>query len=192
MKPIYWVVIGLAAVIVLMILFDRDPEPVNTQPWKDTIAKVNEQLSDSSARIQSLLKENKELKVEHRAEKESFVGQINGLKTRLAQKRVKIDTLILDNPELAEYVAVADSTIEVQTARIETLEFQYDKLEVNMEAVVLNFEEQIKLHEQKFEAQKELTKDYQKQARKERRKATLFKVTTVVGTVGAFLLSSQL
>ena len=192
MNKLWLVILGLAAIIVIMILLWPNPEPINTQKWKDTIAKVNTQLADSSVRIQSLLKEVKELKVEHRAEKESFVGEIKGLKSNLAKKRVKIDTLIIENPELAEYVEAADSVIEVQTARIQSLEFQYDKLEINMEAIVLNFEEQIKLHEQKFQASQEMNTALEEQVKKEKRKGKLAKVLIPVVGVGMLLLGAQL
>lgn len=191
MNRSWWVIIGLAAVIVLMILFDRDPEP-NTQPWKDTIAQKEVEIQSLAKQNQSLLNKLKEDSIREASERSSFLGQINGLKSRLAKQRVKIDTVILENPEVARYVELADSTIQAQEIRIDTLESNLSGLRVDLGKLTANFQEQIKLHEQKFAASQEMNQELEKDLKKKKRGIKWLKAGAVAGTIAGFVLGSNL
>lgn len=189
MNRLWWVIIGLAVVIVLMILFWPD-EHYDSSAWKATVDKVNSQLADSSLRIQSLLKEKKADSIKHLQIQSTLISQANASKAEA--DRLKRNPIVIkvreEVPEIDSLIHVQDSVIQIQGNQIAELDSAYNKLQVNMDAVVSNFQEQIKLHEQKFAASQEMNKELEKQVKKERRKGKLARVLIPVVGIGAFLL----
>lgn len=192
MKPIHYVTGALAIVIVIMMILWPDTEPASTQPWKDTITSIETKLADTVAQNQVLRDSIKKINIEHREEKEVFKTTIDRLLVKKASQRPKVDSLIFDNPVLIEYVNTADSIIEVQGHRIEVLEYQFGKLSMSNEALTANFESQLELHRQKYEASQNLAEEYRKENRKVKRANRFLKAGAVVLGVGGLFLGSQL
>jgi hypothetical protein len=82
-------------------------------------------------------------------------------------------------------LASKDQQIEIQGRLIVSLEDENKR-------ITANFMERLELSEDNFIAQKAISDTYKKDNRKLRRGNKLLKVGLVVGTVGAFILGSQL
>lgn len=122
MNKLWWVIIGLAAVIVLMILFDRDPEPVSTQKWKDEINKLESEKATIKLGQTQIIQKSKD-----RAEADSLVivtqeREIQHLYNKAAKARTpRVDTLIMDNPDLKSFVETQQEIIQEFKVQVDTL-----------------------------------------------------------------------
>lgn len=189
-----WVIIGLAAVIVIMLLFDKDPEPNREaeEQLKVALAIADlkiDSLSKSRTKLARKIAEDSILQAE---ERHTFQNAIGSLQTRLRQRRDKIDTLILESPALREYVATADSVIAFQSARIDSLESDKAELRVDVREITANFEAQLEAMRSKLKSTEEIAGVYKKEARRAKRSARWLKAAIPVVGVGLFLLGAQL
>lgn len=189
MNKLWFVIFGLTAIIVFIILFDKDPPAVD-------LASYERAMAISDLKIDSLTKSNRatvrriqEDSILQAEEKQAYQKSITGLQARLRTKRERIDTLWRDNPALREYVATADSVISFQSARINSLEIDKAELRVDVKTITDNFLRQIEQHEVKLKATEQLAEVYKKDLRKQRRKTRLATIFGFGGTVGAFLLA---
>lgn len=189
-----WAIVILTGVIILLILFQP-----KRQPNLDKIKALEYGIAHADVKIAQLTKDSTKLadkiqadSIKQVAERSTFRNSIGSLQARLRDKRVKIDTLILESPTLRDYVATADSVIQIQGTRIDTLESNLKELRVDMAGLTFTFEEMLQLEREKFIAQETLTKEYKKQARKSKRANRFLKAGAVVLGVGGFLLGSQL
>jgi hypothetical protein len=192
MKFTHWVIIGMALVIIALILFQPKKPEVDITPFEIQIAEQNliiDSLAKSNRATIKRIQEDSIIQAEERA---SFLERYTRLKGKLGQQRVRIDTVIRENPEVARYVELADSTIQVQGERIDTLERNLSDLRVDMSKVVSNLNQQIAATQVKFENEKKIADTYRDENRKIRRGNRLLKAGAVVIAVGSFFLGSQL
>lgn len=187
-----WLIIGLAVVVILMLLFDKDPDPVNTQPWKDTIALKDFQIQELNLQNQALLIDLREDSVRQAKEKQSFLSEINRLSKRRDTSRPQVQPLIDSIPPLKAFIETQDSIILTQAIRIDTLESNLSNLRIDLNEITTNFQEQLKLSQEKFEAQGEILKLSMKENKKIRRANLWAKVGAVALGIGGFFLGSQL
>lgn len=188
MNRVWFIVFGLTVVIILLLIFDKDPEPYDTSQWKEAIQRSNDKITALQQDKQKLARKIAEDSILRAEERHTFQNAIGSLKTRLQQKRVQIDTLILESPALRDYVATADSVIQLQAARIDTLEVSLDELQINMKAVNINCDRMLEAERDKFKASEELISDLEKQNRKEKRKRKLATVLIPIVGVGSLFL----
>lgn len=183
-------IIVLAGVIAFLILTDKDPSTVDLAPYERAIAISNLKIDSLTKSNRATIKRIQEDSIIQAEEKQAYQNSITSLQARLRTKRDRIDTLILESPALQEYVATADSVISFQSARIDSLELDKAELRVDVRTITENFLRQIEQHESKLKATEDLADAYKKDARREKRKVKVWKVATVLGTVGAFLLGA--
>lgn len=191
MNKLWFVIFGLTAIIVFIILFDRDPPAVDLAPYERAIAISDLKIDSLTKSNRATVRRIQEDSILQAEEKQAYQKSITGLQARLRNKRDRIDTLILESPALQEYVATADSVISLQSARIDSLELDKAELRVDVRTITENFLRQIEQHESKLKATEDLADAYKKDARKSKRAVRLWKVATVLGSVGMFLIGSQ-
>jgi chromosome segregation ATPase len=187
-----WAIIGLALIIVLMILFRKPAERTDLTPYRVEIAHqqlVIDSLTKSRSSLNRKIQEDSILQAE---EKQAYQKSITGLQARLKDKRVRIDSILVESPALREYVATADSVISFQSARIDSLESDKAELRVNVLEVTANFEAQLSATSQKLKLTEDLAAAYKKEARKAKRGNRWLKSGAVAGVVGALILGSNL
>jgi chromosome segregation ATPase len=187
-----WAIIGLALIIVLMILFRKPAERTDLTPYKVEIALANrtiDSLSKGGAKLARKIAEDSILQAE---EKQVFQKSITGLQARLKEKRVRIDSIILDRPEVKEFISMQDSVISQQAGRINTLENVLTALRVDIKSLNRNFDLAMEAQVQKYDALESINKLNEKALKKKTRGVKVWKAATVLGTVGAFILGSGL
>jgi hypothetical protein len=195
-SPVWWVVFGLAAIIILLILFDKDPIPNESyiKEYESTIQR-NESTIEG-------------LKVKHREDSLKSAKEIAQLKAKLSGKvtevkklsfnleRLKANPVVIHIRDSVEEIEQAfqayDSLLASKDQQIEIQGRLIVSLEDENKRITGNFMERLELSEQNFQAQKAISDSYKKDNRKLRRGNKLLKVGLVVGTVGAFILGSQL
>lgn len=186
--PSWLFVIALGVILIMIFMWPSPPEPYNTQAWKDSIAAANEKLARLDAQNQSLLDSIRKDSVEGAKESEAFKVKIQRLSKRLADQRPIVDSIIIDNPVLIDFVNNQDSVIEVQGWRVDALEHQLGKLQTSMVGITKNFEQRIALHEQRYQDQVQISNEYRKEARKQRREKRIAIGAGIAATVGALLI----
>lgn len=191
MKLPYWIIAALGLVIILMILFDKDPEQTDITPFEIQIAEQNLVIDSLTKGNRATFKRIQEDSIIQAEERASFLERYTALKGKLGQQRVIIDTVIRENPEVARYVELADSTIQVQAIRIDSLESDLTELRVDMKSLVNNFSGQIEGHISKYENERAIADHYQKENRKSKRGARIWKAAAVAGSVLGVLLGSS-
>lgn len=192
MKPIHYVVIGLTLIIIALLVFDRDPPSYDSSAWKDSISKANDKIATLQVERTKLARKIAEDSILRAEERHTFQNAIGSLKTRLQQKRIQIDTLILESPVLRDYVATADSVMQLQAARIDTLEVSLDELQINMKAVNTNCAQMLEAERDKFKASQELISDLKKQVKRSKRGNRRLTAGIVVSAVAGLFLGSGL
>lgn len=191
MKDIkFWLIIGLVAVIIFLIL----TRPTNTdnklqeQAYKTQIAILEAEKKTGEAQFQAIVE-----KATLRTQKDSLAikrynVEINILKKKVAISRARVDTIIRDNPELAVFVSQQDSVIIIQGQQIDTLKQAYASQIQTTKDLIQNHDAQTSISE-RIEAEKDLRiESLEKQVRKTKRGSKLAKVLIPVVGIGAFIL----
>ena len=135
-----------------------------------------------------LLAELAKYKIEFKVAKKVSDSTISGLTKRLTTKKVKIDTLIVENPALQEYVETADSLIQEQGNRINALEGMYGRLEQRSGQLQANFEANLLAHQEREKLKDDRISELEKKLKKKTFGNKVLTVLAVVGTVGGILI----
>lgn len=181
-----YIILALTAVIVWLLLTKPEPEPVTIEN-----PKHERQLDSLNSALSSLLNDQAEDSLRYLGEKHISDRKISSLTAKLREKRVEIDTFIVTNPAVLEYVTLADSVISSQGARINALEDMYGRLEHRTGQLQANFEAQIAAHLQREQELTEANAELSKKLLKKSRAVKLWKALAVVGFVGGVLIGSQ-
>jgi hypothetical protein len=190
-----WLIVGLTVIIVLLLLFDKDPIPNESyiKEYESTIQR-NESTIEG-------------LKVKHREDSLKSAQEIAQLKAHLSGKVTEAKKLastvahlranpvvvqvIQDVPEIDSLVQSYDSLLESKDDQIELQGRLIVSLEDENKRITGNFLERLELSQQNFDAQKAISDTYQKENKKLRRGNKLLKVGLVVIGVGGFVAGSQ-
>lgn len=189
-----WIIIGLVAVVVLLILFQPTPEPVNNAIWQTEIWRVKTKAE--------------KLKAKHDKDSTNFAHKLTELRDSLKSKVTETKKLTLNLERLKAHpvvIKVRDSIPEIR-ATFETydslLESKDNQLAIQTEMISSleaenvritdNFLARLELSQQAFDNQKLISDSYKKDTRKTRRQVKLLKVVAVIGSVGGILLGASL
>lgn len=188
MKLPHYVILALLLVIGAMWFFWP-------QPKDPDYTVFDAELKKRATRLSELIEDHKQQqeRILARFEKDSldkvaYRNEIKALKSKIAQRRPRIDSIIVDSPELKEFISMQDSVIVRQQARIDSLDATVGSLEIDIGKVTDNFMERLKLQSETIDDQKLIIEDQRKQLRKERRNKKIAKILVPVVAVGAFLL----
>jgi len=172
------------------------PEPTDKNgyiaEYEAAISKRDDQIKSKTAQVERLVIEVEKRDSMH-AENE------RRLKTALNAKSKEVDRLLKNpvvisvresTPEIDSLITDLQDKIEFQSVYIASLDSAYNDLRVDFDAVKDNFQSQIELYKQNFEAQKALNEADRKTLRKVKRQVKVLKVVAIVGTVGGIFLGS--
>jgi hypothetical protein len=173
-----------------MILFDKNPESQDTTAWKTAVEVAN-------TKIKQLTNEKQALLIALKEDSIKAVKKNDSLKTKLRAKsaevvRLKNNPRVIyvreQEPEVDSLINFMDSVNIIKEARINLLEDSHTKFAINMQAVLDNCEERIKVDQERHEAQKALTEVALKENKKLKRGNRWLKVGALVGIVGGIFL----
>lgn len=191
MNRLWYIIFGLTAIVIFLILTRPAPYDSNKQAYTDTLTFLR-------AKEASIVAQGKRIIEAHRSKtkKDSLAinakdAEIKAIKTRVVIKRIIIQPLIDSIAPLKAFVASLDSVILIQGQQIDTLKQAYASQIQTTEDLIQNHEAQARISE-RIEAEKDKRiENLEKQNRRKNRGVKFWKVTTVVGAVGMFLLGSQ-
>jgi len=184
----YYIILALTAVVVFLLL--TKPTAVDNNHAQEIEAQTRK--IDSLERSNTgLLAELAKYKVEFKVAKKASDSTISGLTRKLATKKTKIDTLIVENPSLKEYVETADSLIQEQGNRITALEDMYGRLEQRAGQLQSNFEANLKAHQEREKLKDDQIAALEKKLKKKTFGNKLLQGLVVVGTIGGILLGAS-
>jgi hypothetical protein len=188
-----WIILGMAAIILLMVLFDEDPPAVDLAPYKREVAILKADRQEEQARFKEIVQ-----KSNTRIKKDSIA--INAKDKRIAVLEIKarqartpkVDTLILNNPDLELFVNTQDSIIQVKQELIDTLKSALDFQIQVKEDLVQNHEAEARISKRIEGEQDKVIAKLEKAVKKKTNGNKFWKSVAVAGTVGAFILGSGL
>jgi len=187
MKLPYYIILALTAVVVFLLL--TRPTVVKEDNSKEiALTRQIDSLQRSST---FLLAELAKYKVEFKVAKKASDSTISGLTKKLATKKTKIDTLIVENPALQEYVETAENLIQEQGNRIDALEGMYGRLEQRSGQLQANFEANLKAHQEREKLKDDRITVLEKKLKKKTFGNKVLQVLVVVGSIGGILLGAS-
>lgn len=193
MSKLWYIIFGLTAIIILLLIFQPNPPPADTTVWKQEIEKNRQKAEelaikhreDSTQFAQKLAQLNAELKG-----KERQVVKLEGNLSRLKKNPVVIK--VKDSiPEIDSVFQQYDLLLETKDNQISIQSKMIKGLEEENTRITDNFLERLQLSQAAFDNQKLIADSYKKDTRKVRRQNKLLKVAAVVGTVGGIFLGAQ-
>jgi vacuolar-type H+-ATPase subunit E/Vma4 len=199
MKLVHWVIIVLAAIIVLMLLFDKDPVDPNKEreeQFKRENAILKIEKAEISARFDSVVQTSQHKAISDSVKLSVKEKEIKGFKRQVSQLRQQVNDQVDSLPVVKKFIALQDSVIQKQGETLDTFRLslafhrnvikRLDNLHVDSERIASEMQAKCEARLQ------EVTEDYRKQARKAKRANRFLKAGAVVLGVGGFLLGSQL
>jgi hypothetical protein len=190
-----WLIVGLTVIIVLLLLFDKDP--VQNESY---IKEYESTIQRNESTIESL-------KVKHREDSLKSAQEVAELKAKLSSKVTEVKKLssnlarLKANPiviQVRDSIPIIDSLVQSYDSLLESKDDQIElqgrlivSLEDENKRITGNFLERLELSQQNFDAQKAISDTYQKENKKLRRGNKLLKVGLVVIGVGGFVAGSQ-
>jgi predicted RNase H-like nuclease (RuvC/YqgF family) len=195
-NPVWYVVFGLVGVIILLILFSPSREPN-----KEKIESLEYAIAISD-------QQKKDLEVKHKADSTASAQEIARLNDLLSNKSKQADRFernlahLKANPvviqikdsvlEIKETFEVYDSLLASKDDQLTIQKAMIVELKSENERITGNFLERLKLSQDAFNAQKEISETYRKEIRKVRRGNRWLKVAGVSLGVAGLFLGSQL
>lgn len=192
MKPTHWIIIGLAAVIVFLLLTDKDPSTVDLAPYETAIAIADHQIDSLTKSNRATIKRIQEDSIIQAEERESFKTKLNAISRRQDIRRPQVLQQIDSLPIVKAFIETQDSVIYFQSARIYSLELDKVELRVDIRTITDNFIRQMEAQESKIQATQALADAYKKEARRSKRSARWLKAGAVALGVGGLFLGAQL
>jgi hypothetical protein len=190
-----WLIVGLTVIIVLLLLFDKDP--VQNESY---IKEYESTIQRNESTIESL-------KVKHREDSLKSAQEITQIRDSLKHEqrhgvklssnlaRLKANPIVI---QVRDSIPIIDSLVRSYDSLLASKDDQIElqgrlivSLEDENKRITDNFLERLELSQQNFDAQKAISDTYQKENKKLRRGNKLLKVGLVVIGVGGFVAGSQ-
>lgn len=188
-----WLIFGLTAIIIYLILTKpKKPDSQAIVNARDSITQLLNANHTHLIQEKTLATQLIQTKVKSRVDSARFMREITVKDQQLAKKRVRIDTLILENPNLASYMQTADSVFAMLHVRIDTLESQKAFQERLYTDLIVIKVKQIENLEQIITQKDLIIESQEKTIKKSRRGNRLLKVGIIALPVGALILGSSL
>lgn len=196
MNKLWWVIFALSGVIILLLLFSPTKEPN-----KEKITALENAIAISDV-------QKKDLETKHKADSTASAKEIARLNDLLSSKSKQADKFernlahlkanpivikVKDSiPEISQTFEAYDSLLASKDDQLTIQKTMIVELKAENERITGNFLERLRITEDQYAKQKEISETYKKEVRKERRKVKLFKVVSVVGFVGGLFLGGSL
>jgi hypothetical protein len=194
MKLTHWIIAAMGLVIILMILFDKDPEQVDLTPYRTAQAIADQEIKElkqSNSKLQAKIDSDS---VRQTQEKEAHSSEVKKRDAVIA--KLKANPVVIkireENPVIDSLIVAQDSLIVRHAERVAELESNLTDLRVDMKALVNNFEGQIAAHISKYENEKKIADTYRDENRKIRRGNRWLKAGIVGAAVGGLFLGGSL
>jgi hypothetical protein len=189
---LWYIIFALTALVVILILFDKDPESVDITPYRTAQAIADQEIKElkqSNSKLQAKIDRDSVSQAQEKAAHSSEVKKRDAVIAKLKANPVVIK-IREDNPVIDSLIVAQDSLIIRHAQRVAELESNLTDLRVDMKALVNGFEGQIAAHISKYENEKKIADTYRDENRKIRRGNRLLKAGAVAGIIGAFFLGS--
>jgi len=195
-KYLPWIIVAVLLILLAIGILTRPDSPDTNgyvKEYEAAISKRDDQIKAKTAQVERLVLEVEKRDSMH-AENE------RRLKTALNAKSKEVDRLLKNpiviavresTPEIDSLITDLQYKIDFQSSYIQELDSAYTGLRVDFDKLKNNFDEQIKLYQENFEAQKLINESDRKQLRKVRRQLRVMKAVAILGTVGGIFLGSR-
>lgn len=191
MKLPWILVLILTAGIILLILLWPELSKPNYEGYENQIAIQNikiDSLTAANAKLSQKIKQDSARQANERQQYKSTIEKQSVVISDL-KANPRVVEIRSHEPEVNALIIEMERMDSVKTERIARLENDKDALRIDMRQMESNFGELLQAEREKFNAQKEISDELTKDLKKAKRANRVWKVATVVGVVGAFLLA---
>ena len=194
MKPTHYIIIGLALVIVLMLLFDSDEPDHDTTQWKEALAKKDIQVQAANDKFNREHEKRITDSLASIKSKEVHESKVKVLNATVAKLRAnpKVIEIVKENPEIDSLLQAYDSLGKQKDERIVQLEGELASSQNGHIATEEAFKEAVLGYQGKEDLLVSENDRLRRELNKKDKANTGWKILTVGGTIGGFLLGSQL
>lgn len=188
----FWLIVGLVAIIIYLIISRPAPYDSNKDAYLDTLNFLRAKEASIIAQGQRIIKTYEDRVKADSLNLATKDVEIKAIKVRVIIKRIPVQPLIDSIPTLRAFVELQDSLIQVQGQQIDTLKQAYASQIQTTKDLIQNHDAQARISERISEEKDLRIENLEKQNRRKNRGVKFWKVATVVSLVGGFFLGSQL
>lgn len=197
-KPSTWVIVGLVFIILIFIMRDcsrpsEEKEADRKKQYETEVAILKAEKSEIQSRQDSAVKRYKDKLEVDSINLRAQESKIQALDRKAVQQRTpRVETLIIDNPELLSFVTTQQEIITELKVEVDTLKAQAQfQRKLNEDLIIAEFQED-RAEQQMFIEQARRVDELGKQVKKKERKSRLAKILVPVAAVAGLLFGSQL
>jgi hypothetical protein len=185
-----YIIIGLAIVIVLLLLFDKDPE-VDNSAYHREIAAQNEQIAALTTRLKEKTDKFKSDSVQAIKDSVEHKKHVSKLESRISQLKANKRVVYIreQEPSVDSLITVQDSMIVRSVERVASLEGELFALRQDMSKVFTDCEARFQAQLEKENLHQAENERLAKEVKKERRAKKIFQALSVVGPVAVVLIA---
>lgn len=168
-----WIIIGL--IIALLIEHDTSKQ---IKPLNDRILRQDSIIRDLTANRVEIVARNAIERAQAHADAQTYKDTLKRRESNLTRLKRHPDVIsvLTEWPIVDALIKEHDSISVLKDRRIMTLEREVDQLEINMQAITVNFEAQIQAERERYAAQTEITDVYKAEVKKEKKKSLKWKL----------------
>jgi DNA repair exonuclease SbcCD ATPase subunit len=193
MKLSWIIVLALLALVVYLILTRPPSHDDNKAAYLDTLRFLKLKEASIIAQERSIIKRSNDKAESDRAKLEAHDREIQALEFKLRQKRTpRVDTLILDNPELASFVDTQQEIITELKEQVDTLKSALQFREKLFDDLVTSHNAERDISERIGREQDNRIVNLEKKVKKSKRASRWLKAAAITGTIAGLFLGSQL
>lgn len=187
-----WAIIILAVVVILLLIFPGSQE-VDTKVWKDSLKASSERIATLQLDRARLFEKIKSDSLESIRRDSAYKSDIKIKERRISDLKANPTVIRIreEVPVIDTLILAYDSIINVQSARLYDVGKELTGLRQDLDQVRINFEAQLQEYSNTQEILVNTIEEQRKELKKQKRKATLYKITTVIAGVGGVLLGAQ-
>ena len=188
--PWFLVAALLLGVIILILLWPKAAKSPYIEQTEQIIAQKTEKIEALTKEYVKIAEKMKSDSLESAKSDSTYETRVKTLRSTVAKLRAnpKVVTIIQENPIMDSLVTSYDSAMIQMSAQIFSLQTTLRQLYTNEALLEHNFNERLELEHSKFEDQKKITEQLEKQNRKTRRQNKLLKIGIVALPVATIIL----
>lgn len=193
-----FIIAGLIVVIIIFIMRDcsrpgEEKDAEREKQFKTSVAILEAEKREAKAVADSIISKQQSDTERIKVQLSAKDKEIKVLKVRLIKERTpKVDTLILNNPDLESFVNTQSEIIEELQIQSDTLKHALLNQEKYFMGLVVAHEQERKFSERLVTESLSRVDQLEKQAKKTKKGNRLLKALGVVGVAGAFVLGASL
>lgn len=192
MKLLPWILLIIGSGLVYVFWPEKEDFSERKQQYETEIAILKVEKAHISSRFDSIAKASKDKGKSDSLKIARQDSKIQGLEKLSKERRVKVETIIEDNPDLLSFVETQQEVITELKVQVDTLKASVAFHQKVNDELVQTHEAEERIDQQLHEKKDNRIVELEKEVKKQRRGKLVAKILVPVVAVASFLAGSQL